>query len=44
MEEFHGGLQVAQFVGAYRAQLSPPKLFVYGLRPSLLSILLTYGD
>jgi hypothetical protein len=44
MGEFHGELQVAQFVGAYRAQLSLPKLFLYGLRPCLLSILITHGD
>jgi hypothetical protein len=44
MGGFHGGIQVAQFVGAYRAQLSLPKLFVYHLRPFLLSNLLTHGD
>ena len=44
MVEFNGGLQVAQFVGAYQVQLSLSKLFVYGLRPCLLSILLTRDD
>jgi hypothetical protein len=30
---FHGGIRVVQFVGAYRAQLNIPKLFVFGSRP-----------